>query len=106
MPESLERFWEDLLLFVEEGKVIPVIGPELVTVEEDGTSIPLYHWLARSLAERIDLPFSDLPDPFDLNDVVAQSIHLGRSVRAQAHSLRKPYPVLTQALTIYLYVLK
>lgn len=77
MPESLERFWEDLLLFVEEGKVIPVIGPELVTVEEDGTSIPLYHWLARSLAERIDLPLADLPDPFDLNDVVAQSIRNG-----------------------------
>ncbi|HHG2223887.1 TPA: toll/interleukin-1 receptor domain-containing protein [Synechococcus sp. WH 5701] len=77
MPESLERFWEDLLLFVEEGKVIPVIGPELVAVEEGGNSIPLYHWLARSLAERIDLPFSDLPDPFDLNDVVAQSIRRG-----------------------------
>jgi len=43
MPDSLERFWEDLLLFVEEGKVIPVIGPELVTVEHDGTSILLYH---------------------------------------------------------------
>lgn len=77
MPELPERTWEDLLLFVEEGKVIPVIGPELVAVEEGGESIPLYHWLARALAERIDLPFSDLPDPFDLNDVVAQSIRRG-----------------------------
>lgn len=42
MPEPLERFWEDLLLFIEEGQVIPVIGPELVTIEEGGTSIPLY----------------------------------------------------------------
>jgi len=44
---------------VEEGKVIPVIGPELVTVEEDGASLPLYDWLARSLAERIDLGTPD-----------------------------------------------
>ena len=72
-----KRFWEDLLLFVEEGKVIPVIGPELVTLEEGGSTVQLYHWLARRLAEEIELPLSDLPDPFNLNDVVAQSIHRG-----------------------------
>ena len=53
MPEPPERFWEDLLLFIDEGKVIPVIGPELVTIEEGGTQIPLYQWLAHRLANRI-----------------------------------------------------
>jgi hypothetical protein len=77
MTEPTEKFWKRLLLHLEEGKVIPVIGPELVTIEEAGTSIPLYHWLARTLAEQIDLPWSDLPDPFDLNNVVSQSIRNG-----------------------------
>jgi hypothetical protein len=91
MTKPTEVFWEHLLLSVEEGKVIPVIGPELVTVEEDGTSLPLYHWLARKLAERIDLSCSDLPDPFCLNDVVAQSIRNGED-------RYKLYPSLLQIL--------
>jgi hypothetical protein len=77
MTAPSERFWEELLLFMEEGKVIPVIGPELVTIKEGETTVSLTHWLAQRLAERIELPLSDLPDPFDLNDVVAQSIHRG-----------------------------
>lgn len=31
----------------------------------------------RKLAELIDIPLNDLQDPFDLNDVVAQSIRRG-----------------------------
>jgi hypothetical protein len=74
VPDLSEEFWGELILFIEEGKVIPVIGPELVTVDDGGTQVPLYSWLARKLAERIDLPLADLPDPIDLNDVVAQSV--------------------------------
>ena len=51
MPEPSERFWEDLLLWIEDGRVIPVIGPELVTIDDGGTQVPLYSWLARRLAE-------------------------------------------------------
>ena len=74
MPAPSERFWEDLLLFIEEGKVIPVVGPELVTVREGGLQIPLLQWLARRLAAAIDLPTTALPGSFGLNDVV--SLHM------------------------------
>jgi hypothetical protein len=46
MPDPSDRFWEDLLLWIEDGRVIPVIGPELVTVDDGGTQVPLYSWLA------------------------------------------------------------
>jgi len=29
---DVEEFWDDLLALVEEGRVIPVVGPELLTV--------------------------------------------------------------------------
>jgi hypothetical protein len=77
MSEPPERFWEDLLLFIDEGKVIPVLGPELMTIEEVGKPIPLYQWLAQHLAEKIELPGEDLPDPLDINTVVALSIRRG-----------------------------
>lgn len=55
MADPSERFWEDLLLFIEEGKVIPVVGPELVTVQDGEHSVPLCGWLARRLAVVIGL---------------------------------------------------
>ena len=104
MPEPAERFWEDLLLWIEEGRVIPVIGPELVTVDDGGTQVPLYSWLARRLAEEIDMPLADLPDEFDLNDVVVKSLRSHNDQRDEIYStLRRilsrvpsnPSPALT-----------
>ena len=104
MPELAERFWEDLLLWIEEGRVIPVIGPELVTVDDGGTQVPLYSWLARRLAEEIGMPLADLPDPFDLNDVVVHSLRSHNDQRDEIYStLRRilsrvpsnPSPALT-----------
>jgi len=104
MPEPSERFWEDLLLWIEEGRVIPVIGPELVTVDDCGTQVPLYSWLARKLAEEIGMPVADLPDPFVLNDVVVHSLRNHNDQRDEIYStLRRilsrvpsnPSPALT-----------
>jgi hypothetical protein len=104
MPEPPERFWEDLLLWIEDGRVIPVIGPELVTVDDGGTQVPLYSWLARRLAEEIGMPLADLPDPFDLNDVVVKSLRSHNDQRDEIYStLRRilsrvpsnPSPALT-----------
>ena len=77
MAAPSERFWEDLLLFIEEGKVIPVIGPELVTVRDGEHSVPLCGWLARRLAIVIGLEVQDLPATFNLNDVVALHLRQG-----------------------------
>ncbi|MBL8391882.1 MAG: toll/interleukin-1 receptor domain-containing protein [Candidatus Accumulibacter sp.] len=77
MTAPTERFWEDLLLFIEEGKVIPVVGPELVTVRDGEQDVLLYRWLARRLAEAIELPAADLPAACDLNDVVSLYLRCG-----------------------------
>lgn len=76
MANSLERFWEDFLLFIEERRVIPVIGPELVTIRDRDQDVPLYRWIAQRLAPVLELPTTELPEGFDLNDVV--SLHLRR----------------------------
>jgi TIR domain-containing protein/SIR2-like protein len=62
--------WDDLLNFIEERRVIPIIGPELLKVEtETGTRL-LYDWVAEKLASKLNIDTRELPQPYTLNDVV------------------------------------
>lgn len=76
MVDWQERSWDDLLDYIEERTVVPVIGSELVTVRENGGDLPLACWLARRLAADLQIPNGEFPEGFDLNDVV--SLHLRR----------------------------
>src|SRR5215831_4986788 len=49
-PFEAEEFWDDLLAFIEEGRVIPVVGAELLAIQEEGLpAVPLY----RAVADRL-----------------------------------------------------
>ena len=62
--------WEDLLNFIEERHVIPIIGPELLKVETESGPRLLYDWVAEKLAGKLGVDTSQLPQPYTLNDVV------------------------------------
>src|ERR1700684_2709532 len=62
--------WDDLLSFIEERRVIPILGPELLQVATERGPRLLYDWLAEKLAARLNVDVSQLPHPFTLNDVV------------------------------------
>jgi hypothetical protein len=62
--------WEDLLDFVEERRVVPIVGPELLEVATDGGPRLLYDWIAERLAAKLAVDTSQLPKPTTLNDVV------------------------------------
>ena len=47
--------WDDLLNFIEEKRVIPIIGPELLKVETDTGPRLLYDWLAEKLAAKLNV---------------------------------------------------
>ena len=65
-----EDAWEDLLSFIEERRVIPIVGPELLLVQTEQGPRLLYDWLAEKLAKRLNVDVSQLPKPYTLNDVV------------------------------------
>ena len=62
--------WEDLLNFIEERHVIPIVGPELLKVETDNGPRLLYDWIAEKLAVKLSVDTAQLPQPYTLNDVV------------------------------------
>lgn len=71
-----EGFWDNLLDYIQDRTVVPVIGSELLTVREGDQDVPLYRWIAQRLAADLKLPTAELPESFGLNDVV--SLHLRR----------------------------
>ena len=62
--------WDDLLNFIEERRVIPIVGPELLMVSTDRGPRLLHDWVAERLAARLNVNTADLPQPYTLNDVV------------------------------------
>src|SRR5271156_4675774 len=72
MPMSVldDDAWEDLLSYIEERRVIPIVGPELLQVSTDKGPRLLYDWLAEKLAARLNVDVRELPQPYTLNDVV------------------------------------
>lgn len=62
--------WDDLLSFIEERRVIPIVGPELLQVATPSGPKLLYDWLAERLAVKLNIDTSELPKPYTLNDVV------------------------------------
>ena len=94
-PIATEDFWEDLLDFTEQGKVIPVIGEHAVTFGESNE--PLYPWLAAELANRLGVNGPRLTADLTLNDVAREHL-LARGERNAIYSrlsriLRERCPV-------------
>jgi hypothetical protein len=76
-----EDAWDDLLNYIEERRVIPIVGPDLLRVETDQGPKLLYEWLAEKLAVRLSVDPMVLPQPLTLNDVVCS--YLGQRGRRE-----------------------
>jgi hypothetical protein len=62
--------WDDLLSFIEERRVIPIVGPELLLVTTPSGPRLLLDWVAEKLAGRLNVDIAQLPQPYTLNDVI------------------------------------
>ena len=76
-----EDAWDDLLNYIEERRVIPIIGPDLLRVHTDTGPRPLYEWLAEKLAAKLSVDIVGLPQPLTLNDVMC--CYLGQRGRRE-----------------------
>jgi hypothetical protein len=69
---DIDPIWDELLGYVQAGKVVPIVGAEVMEVEQDGRPLPLYDFIAGKLAARLGLPAEGLLAGATLNDVVCQ----------------------------------
>lgn len=77
-PPELWRdsFWDRLLDSLDERSVIPIVGPDLLQVEVEGTTTLLDNYVARRLALIYKLSTDNLPAERALNYVVCQLTRL------------------------------
>ena len=47
-----DDFWDDILGHLTERVLIPLVGPELLTVDDGGSQVMLSQLLGRRLAEK------------------------------------------------------
>lgn len=67
-----DNIWDRLLDSLDERSVIPIVGPDLLRVDDNGESVLLEQYLARRLALTNQLPGDNLPADRPLNYVVCQ----------------------------------
>ncbi len=78
VPAAQEFFWDDLLEFIEERRVIPIVGAELLTVPDgNGGEITLLGLLAQKLAERLHVGIEDYTGDDALHQVVCRHLQTG-----------------------------
>jgi hypothetical protein len=82
-------FWDSLLLLIEEGRVIPVVGRDLLIVSDADGSKLLYPYLAEKLAIALEVSPEDLPDGEELNEVACRFISAGNRVEDIYPALKK-----------------
>jgi len=106
MAES-SIFWDQLIQLIEEGKVVPVVGPDLLTIPESTGHKLLYPFLAERLAVYLRVSSDDLPKGAELNEVACRYLAKGKPVQqiyaalkmvaAEAEALPIPEPLLQLA---------
>jgi hypothetical protein len=86
-PFDAEEFWEDLLALIEAKDVMPVVGAELLTIEDSGKQVPLYRAVAERLLRKYGLSATALPggevlrEHHELNDAVCILAAAGVRIR-------------------------
>ncbi len=67
-----DNIWDRLLDSLDEQSVIPIVGSDLLTIENDGDTLTLDRYLAGRLADSNNLRADDIPDERGLNFVVCR----------------------------------
>ena len=78
MTAPVDSFpWDLLLASIEEGRVIPVVGPELLAFERDGCTAHLHDQLAAALRTRLGISGEPTHGPTALSRVAGQFLDGG-----------------------------
>jgi hypothetical protein len=100
-------FWDQLVHLISEGKVVPVVGQDLLTIPESTGHKLLYPFLAERLARYLKISDGNLPPGGELNEVACRYLGKGKPVQhiyaalktvaAEADALPIPEPLLQLA---------
>lgn len=73
--------WKALLLYVRERQVVPIIGPEVVTVTSGSRTLTLDRYVAERLSDALEVDTTGHPAPCTLSDVASVFLRQQRGDR-------------------------
>lgn len=86
------RFWDQLLQLIEEGRVVPVLGPDLLVSQSGGQPVHLYSYLAERLAEYLEVPADGLPATGALHEVACRFLGQNGQIEDIYSGLKRVFP--------------
>jgi hypothetical protein len=92
-------FWDQLIQLIEEGRVVPVVGQDLLTLPESSGHKLLYPFLANRLASYLKVSTDELPAGAELNEVAYRYLSRGKPAQ-QIYAALKTVAVEAEALPI------
>ncbi len=82
--------WDELLLYVRDRRVVPIVGRDLLVVAgEHGAPVPLHQLLARRLAGVLGLEREEIPPDAGVDDVAFRFLRRGGDRRRIYSGLRR-----------------
>jgi hypothetical protein len=78
-----------LIQLIEEGRLVPVVGQDLLTVPESTGHKLLYPFLASKLAEYLEVSTDDLPAGSELNEVACRYLKEGQGKPQEIYAALK-----------------
>jgi hypothetical protein len=77
LDKNVEAYIDDVLEYIADGRVIPIVGEELLRVKDGDSEVPLYGFIATRLARRLAIPEDQLPPHATLNEVACHYLSAG-----------------------------
>jgi hypothetical protein len=107
--------WEDLLSAIEDGRVVPIVGRDLLVIETDAGPRLFHNLVAERLAAELNIPVDHLAPGYDVNDVVyayedfqRDPTPINSRIRRIVTSLSVPVPqplrLLAEVLSFRLFI--
>ena len=89
-----EIFWDNLLQLIAEHRVVPVLGPDLLVVQQtNGSMRSLYGLLAERVAVRLGANAEKLPAGAELNAITSRHLEGGGDMEDVYISLKAVMPI-------------
>src|SRR4051794_5712769 len=92
LEADAEFFWEQLFECLEEERVVPVVGQDLLRVAWKGADTPLYLLLAQRLADKLKVSAAGLGEDGALNEVACRYLKGGGDIRRVYSGLKAVLP--------------
>ena len=92
-------FWEKLLRLIEEHRVVPVVGRELLTVRHQDSEVPLYSLIAKRLADHLGVSGADLQVGDEIDTVACRYLEKGNRIEDIYPALKTVMPAASELPT-------